>query len=184
MPTVTVSISSITNKRFFDIGSEIDELGRLPAGWCYGEGVPIPKSILYRAKQVAYLGVELGLPVSAFPGLDGSASLAFYGIRDTLQIEVNQDGTVDLSLERGYGFDFEVVLEDKNVSLARLENELTLLSWNTFVQSTHGSLIEIQVVYTVVGAAIQELGGRYSNGTVPSSDPVRSASTSDFTIAI
>lgn len=183
MPAVTVSIPPTTNRRFFDIGSEIDELDRLPDGWCYGEGRPVAKNVLYRAKQVAYLGVELGLRVSVFPSLDGSASLAFYGAGDTLEVHINQDGTFDMSLERGYGFDFEVVFDEPNVSLDTIRDQLNSLSWNTFAQSTHSFLIQIEVVSKAVGAPIQEPDGQYSIEAVPSSDPARSASTSDYTIA-
>lgn len=103
---------------------EIARLGQLEKGWHFGEGDPIGVRIRERALQVAKFGEELGLRVAAFPCVEGEIVLAFYYRSLTLEVYVNHDNTFDLTLESGYGFNFDVLYEAEGVDLQTLKNRL------------------------------------------------------------
>ncbi|MFH0824025.1 MAG: hypothetical protein V2B18_14845 [Pseudomonadota bacterium] len=86
---------------------KITSFGSLPEGWDFGLGGPAPLSVRECAISIHQQGTELGLMSDSFPGTGGEIYVAFYRGADTLEIRVNLDLSLNVSLERGIGVDFE-----------------------------------------------------------------------------
>lgn len=77
-------------KLFADrVFQQIASFGKLPAGWCYGKGVPVSSAVRLKAVQVVQALQELGLDrFEAFPAVTGDISVSA-GIRDDVFVEVH-----------------------------------------------------------------------------------------------
>lgn len=94
-----------------DLVEQIRGYARLPQGWCYGAGGPIPKSSIDRAIQL-YREILTSLNpkrAKAFPGTSGEIQIVAYCGNDRLEYTLEVDGSVTLYHTSG---DTEVEFED------------------------------------------------------------------------
>ena len=165
------------------LDAEIDALGQLPRGWRFGEGGPISEAVRQRAKVAATYAAFFGLDVSAFPSVGGEVILRYYKGEHTLEVYVNEDETFDVALEKGRGFDFEVLFDREGVGFDKLKELLTSLAWNTSASYT-----PVILTFAIAGSSAvfsSELPGKESlsfRAGARKIYPGQSANTSGFTI--
>lgn len=123
--------------------AKLHELTNLPNGWHFGEGIPPQPSAVRIARKIYKHPVSFGLQADVFPGEDGSLSLVFYAGELCVEINISPDGTLNLSVEEGEGFDFEELRSISNASFDEAIAEVGLLAnsniWDSsgfFTQST------------------------------------------------
>jgi hypothetical protein len=92
----------------------------LEDGWQYGEGEAPTEKVLGIALRIYEIGHMLGLKSDAFPSPNGNVTVEFYRGGESIEITVYDDKTIDLSIERGKGFDFEEVEYVEGVEMATL----------------------------------------------------------------
>ena len=79
---------------------KINEFRVLPAGWHYGNGVPIGNDVALRATDVVGWLVLCGVSrTDAFPGADGDVQVTGYYGQHFISVEVNLDGTFSVTHE-------------------------------------------------------------------------------------
>ena len=106
---------------------KLAELASLPAGWDYGDGIPTRREVTRTAIGLYRHMAKSGLKVDAFPWPNGSVSLVFY--RGDMCVEVNiftQD-TYDVVVEKGYGFEYDVMSEISDASLDDVEQAIATI---------------------------------------------------------
>jgi len=103
---------------------ELESFSKLEEGWSYGEGGPIPFKVIEIAKKVYKVGSYHINSVNVFPGTDGSILVVFYKEDISIEVVINKDLSLDLTLEKGIGFDYNILLEEYDVRLTRIENIL------------------------------------------------------------
>jgi hypothetical protein len=90
-----------------EIIDKIRSFGSLPEGWDFGIGDPAPNEVIESAIVLYRKGTIMGLRADAFPGTGGAVYVAFYKGIDTLEVCINPDVSVTITVERGIGMDFE-----------------------------------------------------------------------------
>lgn len=81
-----------------------------PAGWSHGEGERISLDAIQTAKSLVLWAELLDLAADVFPNLDGGCAVAFYNVDERLEVNVDSSGAkLNLHVERGIGFDYEVI---------------------------------------------------------------------------
>ena len=124
--------------------SRLNELANLPMGWEYGDGVPTLPYVYAIAQSLYSQLAFLRLQADAFPCTDGSLYMVFYADTKSVEIRIEVDGTLGLSLEEGQGPDFQEVLPIESASLDDVIYYVALLaqesdSWNildSFIPNT------------------------------------------------
>lgn len=121
--------------------AKLESFAYLKSGWHFGEGEPISKSLLDRARVLVANGAAVGLHVDAFPGPDGSVAVAFHKGDECVEVVLNTDTTIELHMERGIGPDYEKIDERLASSLHdALQSLLSFAAetpWNSHGSSIH-----------------------------------------------
>jgi hypothetical protein len=120
--------------------AQLESFGRLPAGWNFGEGIPVPRDVRDRARIVASFGDVFGLTANMAPGSDGSVALAFQQNLDFVEVTISPDNVVELRVDRGIGFDFERIREREPVALVDVWDALRNLMAGTTWSSQESSI--------------------------------------------
>ena len=107
---------------------KLQELADLPDGWRFGEGLPPQPNALLAAREIYQEAAPFRLKADAFPGADGSLTLTFYAAERCVEVGISPDGNIDISVEDGYGFDFEEIKDISDASLLDVIREVSLLA--------------------------------------------------------
>jgi len=91
------------------IMNKVEEVGRLPVGWNYGEGGPAHPRVIEKAKEFYRLCKlsDVEAEVDVFPSPDESIVIAFYRDDICVEVTINVDGSFDVLVEKGKGFDYD-----------------------------------------------------------------------------
>ena len=124
--------------------AKLQKLAHLPDGWEYGKGKPTHPHV-YKVACSIYqrLASSLWLQADAFPCADGSLYLVFYSGQRCVEIRIWAHGGIDLSVEEGFGQDFQELLEKEDVSLDEIEKVVFSFliqgsnQWHLSDSSTH-----------------------------------------------
>ena len=147
---------------------KLRELAELPEGWQYGEGIPPLEQVIQTAEEIYNKLSFFQFQVDAFPGLDGSLSLVFYSDQRCVEIDISQDGKLNLSMEDGKGYEYEEIESIPDASFQDVMNQVTHLDgntqlWNSLGYSTLDILIdnpdvsEAHVLQTQVTGQVYQL---------------------------
>lgn len=107
---------------------KIMSFGLLPEGWDFGIGKAAPQNVIELATKLYEHGSRIGLMADAFPGTGGEIYVAFYKDNDTVELCVNLDLSLIITLERGVGVDFEELDYIEGVSFDGAINYLNKFS--------------------------------------------------------
>jgi|AntRauTorcE11897_2_1112592.scaffolds.fasta_scaffold23325_1 hypothetical protein len=128
-----IEMSSFEKKKFastYDSEIEKDVLNKLNGfadlneGWSFGEGRPIKLDVIEKAKKLFKIGNFFVPDADVFAGTDGCVLVVFYVNNISLEFTVNEDLSVDASIEEGIGFNFDVTSESENITLREAEHIL------------------------------------------------------------
>ena len=110
--SVTAGRSSSTDALL----NKLKELASLPDGWHFGEGVPTRPEVLIATLDLYYRTARYDLKTDAFPWSNGSVSLVFYERDMCVEISIHERDTYDVVVEKGYGFEYDILLDIDNAS--------------------------------------------------------------------
>lgn len=127
------------------LDAKLVSFSELRTGWSFGEGRAVQEDSIALARVLVLLAADFRLKADVFPNLDGGCAVAYYEGPDKVEVNVNADGSTDLTYERGIGSDFEDVIPPQvNVSrnaiiaaLLRLQNPTNL--WMLSASSISGT---------------------------------------------
>lgn len=153
------------------VALKINSFQSLPKGWDYGQGGPCEIYVVKKALEILSLAKLQGFSSEAQPTTEGGILMIFSKEDHFLDVLINSDTTLDVRIEKGSGSDFEVLLEEEDVSKADvlnfliktkrlyLECHLSALSTkeNTVLQNTnfHQNTLDLMVgefQYSMQGA--------------------------------
>lgn len=128
-----INISSYTNFAFLPSNRDlvvdltktlITNLSKIPKGWDFGSGYPPSESVINKALQIYSLGKILSFKVEVKPETEGGIILTFYKKDEFLDVIINKDFSIDMIHEKGFGIEFQTLLEQENVDLSNISNKL------------------------------------------------------------
>ena len=100
-----------------DVAELIESYSLKEEGWDFSEGRPSPKAVIDKAKQIYRYARDYALKAEVYPGVEGGITLVFYGKEEhSLEICINNDTSIDISYEIGYGSEYEYFEECCNDS--------------------------------------------------------------------
>jgi hypothetical protein len=117
----------------------------LKPGWSFGEGLPVSPAAAALAELYLLLVSGRELRAEVFPNPDGGCAVAFYRGDERVELCIHADGlNVDMTVERGIGFDYEDSIEPvMSASLEEIMPQLVRLSrgerWSLRGSLTYGS---------------------------------------------
>ncbi|WP_372906741.1 hypothetical protein [Rhodohalobacter sp.] len=117
-----------------DVLAKLNEFADLEDGWSYGEGKPIDADVIEKAKTLFKIGNYFLSDADVFPGTNGQILLVFYVDERCIEFTINEDLSVDVAVEHGIGYDFEVTYEKRNISLREAErviNKFNMTEWKS-----------------------------------------------------
>jgi len=122
---VMVLTTSANEGRRQALAAKARAMADLPAGFSYGEGIPITKAAINAAEQLILLASQLDLDADVFPNLDGGCAVAFYNDSEKIEVTVSPEGDrAALTFERGIGFQYEdVITPMENVGFVEIRNQ-------------------------------------------------------------
>lgn len=137
------------SEEYADTASKILSFENLKAGWNYGEGGPISKSVIDTALAIYWhLQVLDFEETDAFPGIDGEIMVTAYRGNHYIESIVEIDGSISLQYEEA---DTEIYSEAGLTLVEALEklseiSKLTLAggTWSTYVSYIENTLIPTQ----------------------------------------
>lgn len=118
---------------------KLRETANLPQGWRFGEGRPPAKQVVAIARSLYQEFSALRLKADIFPGVDGSLSLVFYAHEISVELDIAPQGTIDLTIEEGQGFDFQELEHIEHASIADITHALLFLAGKTHQWHYSGS---------------------------------------------
>lgn len=107
------NINNLQNEFIF---KKIREFGKLELGWRYGEGVPALENVMSAAINL-YSELSFSadyfrnIKTNAFPNADGGITLSFGFNDDFIELVINPDLKMDLTHEKGFGSNYDIVEE-------------------------------------------------------------------------
>ncbi len=114
-----------------DIANQIVDLRKLSVGWHYGKGVP-PSEEVIKQSLVIYNKIKLGFgrlfSLSVTPTMGGDVVLTVGLNNQFIDIFINNDKTVDMKHESGFGADYTVIENKNDVSFESITIRLCFLS--------------------------------------------------------
>lgn len=114
------------------ITAKLHKLASLPNGWRYGTGIPPQEVAINTAQEIYRHLVDLKLQADVFPGEDGSLSLVFYKEEKCVETNISRYGTINIDVEDGEGFDYEVIKTVENASINEVAEQVILLATGGF----------------------------------------------------
>lgn len=117
-----------------DVLAKLNEFADLEDGWSYGEGAPIDADVIEKAKTLYKIGNYFVSDADVFPGTNGQILLVFYVDERSIEFTINKDLSVDVSIEHGIGYEFEITYEKRNISLREAErviNKFNITEWKS-----------------------------------------------------
>ncbi len=114
------------------IMNELDDFAKLKEGWSYGEGSLIKKSTIDKAKSIYAIGKIYYNSINVFPDTNGSILVVFHNADISIEVTITEYLQLDIAVEKGIGFDYEVISEEEGISLKELEkilNRYKSLGW-------------------------------------------------------
>lgn len=106
------------------VSLKLRRFGDLPDGWSHGRGIGISQGVIAKAYEILSFGTQLQLRAEVFAGLEGEVAVALYQSDVCVQVTVNPDLSMGLRVEKGYGFQYEDLIEPSE----RVENESEIFS--------------------------------------------------------
>jgi len=97
-------------------------------GWHFGKGVPASEITVNRALVLYRLAAVRGLVPEPFLGDLGDITLVFARGERSLEVVLHPAGSMALSLEHGFGFDFDVLASEPKATLSRFVDLLNHLT--------------------------------------------------------
>lgn len=140
---------------------ELNSFADLDEGWSYGEGKPIDSIVINKAKRVYKIGKYFLKTVNVFPGVDGSILVVFHTQDHSIEVSVNEDLTLNVVIEKGIGFDFQVIKEKDNIELKSIENILSNYKqseWNILGSFITDTIVEKRKDFEVQHFLIPQTG--------------------------
>ena len=140
--------------------AKLDELANLPFGWEYGEGRPTLPFLSEVAREIYQTLAPFEFEADAFPAADGSLHLVFYSGSRSVELRLEADRTIDLSLEEKIGRYFEEIRSQDNISKREAINQVfyflhrELLQWESSDSFIHGITITAKVNLTAPALSI------------------------------
>jgi hypothetical protein len=155
-----ITRESRTTSYFLYFGGRVVEkiknFGYLPDGWDFGIGHAAPPAVVKRAIRLHQQGRRYGLKTDAFPGTGGEIYVVFYKSKDALEIRVNLDLSLDMTLERGIGIEYDELDYAEHLSEEAAVGYLAKFSWEIrcdssepyTVTSTIGDVNDSRVMFS------------------------------------
>lgn len=110
------------------VASQILGFGRAPAGWHFGSGGPASRRTIRLALRIYRAARARGLEAEAFHGESGEIALVFARANRSVELTIDPTGRIDLSVERGVGFEFDVLERIQGASIREVVRALSRLS--------------------------------------------------------
>jgi|AntRauTorcE11898_2_1112593.scaffolds.fasta_scaffold13109_2 hypothetical protein len=168
-PTVSEVYTSGKTKLNDSIIEELNNYATLKEGWAYGEGKPINSDVIKKAEKVYKIGKYFIPTVNVFPGTNGLILVVFHQEEFSIETAVNEDLTIDLTVEQGLGFEYDIVRRENNISLKKVENILSNFKrseWNYSESFITNTMTELKKDFEVLHSATPQ-----TMGVSPSSNP-------------
>ena len=131
---------------------KLDELASLPLGWEYGKGRATLPDVSQVAREIYRRLAPLRLQVDAFPCADGALHLVFYAGLRSVELRIEADQTIDLSMEEKRGYYFEEIVTQEGVPKHEITNQVLhllytqeLSQWESLDSFTPGITINERV---------------------------------------
>lgn len=102
----------------------IKNLAKIPHGWDFGFGYPPSEIVINKALQIYSIGKLLSFKVEVKPEPEGGIVLTFYKEDEFLDVIINNNLSLDMVHEKGFGVNFQTLLEQENVDLNNISNKL------------------------------------------------------------
>jgi hypothetical protein len=121
-----------TNLQSQYVFEKIQSFRNLKLGWRYGEGGPVNEKVTKAAielycKLLVNLNFSQSFKVNAMPNADGGITLS-YGHNDNfIELVINPNLKIDLTLEKGIGADYDIMDEVYGIDINDTEIILTYL---------------------------------------------------------
>ena len=95
----------------------LEKLKDLPNGWDFGYGIGTLQNVADKVTDIYNNIVELNIQFELIPSTDGGISLIILKENgdDFINLSINIDLTIDLTHEKGKGFQYEILDEKENV---------------------------------------------------------------------
>lgn len=107
-----------------DIIKKIKSFANLENGWDFGQGVVPCDEVIGSAIQLYNLGVIQGFEMSARPETNGGIIIGFSVEDDFIYVTVNDNSTFDLVYEKGIGANYDIIVDEEDVSLEYITKTL------------------------------------------------------------
>jgi hypothetical protein len=143
-------IWSVTNPVIYydNVREKIRSFGLLPNGWDFGVGRAASQKVIEIALSLREQGSAKNLKTNAFPGTGGEIYVAFYKNEDTVEIRINLDLSFNITLERGFGANFEELEYIEGVSFNEVLSYLQRFSSSERLWRSSGHYIVINMMKT------------------------------------
>ena len=136
--------------------AKLDELASLPLGWEYGKGRATLPHVSQMARAIYRDLAPFQLQADAFPCADGSLHLVFYAGLRSVELRIEADRTIDLSMEEKRGDYFEELMSREDISKHEITNQVLhllyhqeLFQWESSDSLIHGTMIAERANLTV-----------------------------------
>lgn len=117
------------------MNQSIQDLHVLPAGWDYGKGEKISNEVLEIVDDLNYQAELMYLDIEALPNTDGGVTVNLSRPTTDLffVVTISPDCSLCYCIEKGKGFEYEVLQEDTQVAnMPRLRGLLTLFRYKKY----------------------------------------------------
>jgi hypothetical protein len=114
--------------------AQILDLFNLQEGWDFGEGEKVSAAAIYKALDIYRFIFIHDLPCEVHPKSDGGVKL-IVGAKDVfLDIDINVDLSISLTVEQGFGFSYETLSYEDNISEEKLLFNIKSLSIDKYIK--------------------------------------------------
>lgn len=122
-------------ERLSNTAESIKDMAKLEKGWGIDHGQIVHMETIELAleiEMIRYLFPDQ-FTTTAFPNPDGAVSVKFYLGDDVFQVDVNDDGSLDLAHEKGQGLNYEEIEFVEDISKHTIEQKLREIAtlWNS-----------------------------------------------------
>jgi hypothetical protein len=141
-PIITTEIGE--SEKLSAVIRAIEEIGRLPKGWLYGDGVPASGNVVCLAEELANEALRVGLnKLDAFPGKDGQITVAIYvgDVDHSFQVQTN--GTVR------YWRETDPNSEEEILGFSEAFERIQTLSWTSCITFISDIGTQLKAIFAV-----------------------------------
>jgi hypothetical protein len=125
-----VLIQTVSTGGEHPAAAKLESFRLLNAGWDFGRGGPISNAVIAEARNVLYVGLNMGYDANVFPGSADAIAIAFYWGRDCVEAVVDGSGQLEIFVEEVNGGRRLQTNYEEAATLADLRR--TLEDWGPF----------------------------------------------------